>query len=183
MQDESEILDKILENECITPVYQPIVSLTDGQIYGYEALSRISSKELEMDIEQMFRTADKMNKSWELETLCRTRTLSHYVHIMNGTKLFLNVNPNIIHSKDFETGFTKRHLDEYGLDFNDIIFEITERVAVLDSNTFLNSIAYYKNQQYGIAIDDVGSGYSGLNTIANIRPNLMKDENAVVLPR
>jgi len=173
-KNESEILDKILEGECITPVYQPIVSLTDGRIYGYEALSRITKKELEMNIEQMFRTADKINKSWELETLCRTRALSHFIHNGNETKLFLNVNPNIVHSKNFEKGFTKRQLDEYGLDFNNIIFEITERVAVLDSNTFLNSIAYYKNQQYGIAIDDVGSGYSGLNTIANIRPNILK---------
>jgi EAL domain-containing protein (putative c-di-GMP-specific phosphodiesterase class I)/GGDEF domain-containing protein len=182
MQTEDDILDKILEGECITPVYQPIVSLTDGKIYGYEALSRISEKELEMDIGQIFRIADKTNKAWELEALCRTKALKNFVHIEDGKKLFLNVNPNIIHDEKFREGFTrtgkegltKTCLSEYGLDFNDIIFEITERVAIIDSEAFIGSIKHYRDQKYGIAIDDVGAGYSGLNTIANVRPNIMK---------
>jgi diguanylate cyclase (GGDEF)-like protein len=182
MQTESDILEKILEGECITPVYQPIVSLTDGQTFGYEALSRISEKELEMDIGQMFKTADKTNKAWELEALCRTSALKNYVHIKDGKKLFLNVNPNIMHDEKFREGFTKtekaeftkNRLNEYGLDFHNIIFEITERVAIMDSEAFMGSIKHYRDQNYGIAIDDVGAGYSGLNTIANVRPNIIK---------
>jgi len=182
LQTESDILDKILESECITPVYQPIVSLTDGQTFGYEALSRISDEKLEMDIGQMFKVADKMNRAWELEALCRTKALKNSVNIEEGKKLFLNVNPNIINDEKFMEGFTrkekaeftKNQLNEYGLDFRNIIFEITERVAILDSDAFMGSINHYRNQEYGIAIDDVGAGYSGLNTIANVRPNIMK---------
>jgi diguanylate cyclase (GGDEF)-like protein len=44
----------------------------------------------------------------------------------------------------------------------------------MDSEAFIGSIKHYRDQKYGIAIDDVGSGYSGLNTIANVRPNIMK---------
>ena len=182
MQTEVVILNKILEGGCITPVYQPVVSLTDGQIFGYEALSRISEKELEMDIGQMFKVADKINRAWELEALCRTKVLKNSVNIGSGKKLFLNVNPNIIHDEKFmegftrtdKAGFTKTCLDEYGIDFHNIIFEITERVAIIDSEAFMGSIKHYRDQKYGIAIDDVGAGYSGLNTIANVRPNIMK---------
>jgi diguanylate cyclase (GGDEF)-like protein len=182
MQTESDILDKIIEGECITPVYQPIVSLADGQTFGYEALSRISETELEMDIGQMFKTADRTNKAWELEALCRTKALKNSVHIKDGKKLFLNVNPNIMHDEKFregftvteKAGFTKNRLNEYGLDIDNIIFEITERVAIMDSEAFMGSIKHYRDQNYGIAIDDVGAGYSGLNTIANVRPNIMK---------
>jgi EAL domain-containing protein (putative c-di-GMP-specific phosphodiesterase class I)/GGDEF domain-containing protein len=182
MKTEGDILNKILEGEYITPVYQPIISLTDGQIFGYEALSRISDKELEMDIGQMFKVADKTNRSWELEALCRTKALKNSVAIEDGKKLFINVNPNIIHDEKFKekfpgknkAGFTKTCLEEYGLDFNNIIFEITERVAIIDSNAFMGSIKHYKDQNYQIAIDDVGAGYSGLNTIMNVRPNIMK---------
>lgn len=174
MRTEADILKKILEDECITPVYQPIVSLTDGEIFGYEALSRISKSELEMDIAQMFRLADKMDKSWELEALCRTKVLENSVNIAEGKKLFLNVNPNIMHNEQFGEGFTKSRLKEYGLDFQNVIFEITERVAVLDNKAFLGSVNHYRKQNYGIAIDDVGAGYSGLSTIADVRPNIMK---------
>ncbi len=180
MKNNSRSLEKILEGKYIKPVYQPIVSLTDGQIYGYEALSRISNNDLQMNIEQMFRMADRMNKSWELETLCRRKALENAIHIDPKKKLFLNVNSNIINDKKFKEGFTKKRLSEYGLNAKNIIFEITERVAALDRDAFLGSINHYKSQNYGIAIDDVGAGYSGLNTIADVRPNLIKlDMNLV----
>ena len=38
------ILNRILEEKNIITVYQPIISLKDGQIYGYEALTRIFDK-------------------------------------------------------------------------------------------------------------------------------------------
>jgi diguanylate cyclase (GGDEF)-like protein len=188
MQIDSDILDKILEGEYIFPVYQPIVSLTDGQTFGYEALSRISEKELEIDIGQLFKMADRTNRAWELEALCRTKALKNSVHIQNGKKIFLNVNPNIIHDEIFRdgfmkidsTGFTKTRLNEYGLDFHNIIFEITERVAINDTEAFIGSIRHYRDQNYGIAIDDVGAGYSGLNTIMNVRPNIIKLDMALI---
>ena len=174
MQENYRLLNEILEGQYIRSVYQPIVSLADGNVYGYEALSRITNDNIKMNIEQMFKTADMINKSWELETLCRAKALKSFVYKDGEKKLFINVNPNIIYDEKFSDGFTKKHLNEYELDADNIIFEITERIAVLDSNAFLGSINHYKNQNYGIAIDDVGSGYSGLNIIADVRPNIIK---------
>jgi len=174
VKDEKQMLNKIIESESITPVYQPIVSLEDGSIFGYEALSRISVKDFEIDIGRLFRLADTMNKSWELEVLCRTKALKNFTQSSLGKKLFLNVNPNVINDDKFKEGFTKTRLREYGLDFDNVIFEITERISILDNKIFLNSIDHYRKQKYRIAIDDVGAGYSGLNTITAIRPNIIK---------
>lgn len=180
IQTDSEKFEKILAGKHIKTVYQPIVSLIDGQIYGFEALSRISSEQLEMNIEEMFRMADRTGKSWELETLCRARALEKSGNIGIDKKLFLNVNSNIIYDDKFKEGFTKAYLNSYGLDTDDIIFEITERVAVLDNSAFLTSIDHYKKQNYGIAIDDVGSGYSGLTIIASVKPNIIKLDISLV---
>ncbi|MFT4007248.1 MAG: EAL domain-containing protein [Lacrimispora sp.] len=177
---DAELLDEIIEGQYIVPVYQPIVSLINGKAFGYEALSRISEKSLEMNIEQMFKTADETNRAWELETLCRTKALESAATMDREKKLFLNVNPNVIHDNGFKDGFTKSHLEKYGLDFRNVIFEITERVAIMDSNAFLGSISHYKNQNYGIAIDDVGAGYSALSVISDVKPNLMKLDMSLV---
>lgn len=174
MNDKYRLLDQIIEGHFITPVFQPIASLKDGKTYGYEALSRISNPSLSMNIEEMFQIADECNKSWALETLCRTKALEHLEYLGMDKKLFLNVNANIIYDKKFQEGFTKQKLKEDGIDSDNIIFEITERVAVTDGEAFLGSINHYKNQKYGIAIDDVGSCYSGLNIIASVKPNLIK---------
>ena len=173
-------LGKILENEYIYPVYQPIVSLSDGQIFGYEALSRISRNELDMNIETMFRVADLEGKSWELESLCRKKALKNSRHMLKTSQLFINVNPNIIHDKEFIEGFTKERLEKYGLNIENITFEITERVSVVNNELFSETIQHYKKQDYRIAIDDVGSGYSGLNTIVNIHPHYIKIDMSLI---
>jgi len=180
MKDEKQILNKIIEGGFISPVYQPVISLTEGHIFGYEAVSKITVKELKMEIGQIFRQADKLGKAWELEVICRTKALKNFTPINREKKLFLKVNPNVINDDEFKEGFTRERLSEYGLDFNNIIFEITERTAIYDKNIFFDSILHYRKQKYEIAIDDVGAGYSGLNTIAAIRPNYVKlDKNLI----
>ncbi|MDR2581407.1 MAG: GGDEF domain-containing protein [Fibromonadaceae bacterium] len=179
-QTDAEIFFGILENRQITPVYQPVVSLTDGEVFGYEALSRILVKDASLNIEQLFKISDRIDMSWELETLCRTKALESAKYMNTEKKLFLNVNPNTIHDAEFKKGFTKDRLDEYGLDISNIVFEITERVAIADPNTFLNLIEHYREQNYVIAIDDVGSGYSGLNAINSIMPDIIKLDRSLI---
>jgi len=173
-------LDAILKGGHIIPVYQPIISLRNGRIFGFESLSRIADDGLKMNIEHMFRIADKTHKAWELELLCRTKALEGSTGMDGDKKLFLNVNPNIIHDEGFKNGFTKSRLGRYGLDLQNVIFEITERASILDNDAFIKSINNYKDQNYGIAIDDVGAGYSGLNVISDVKPNIIKLDMALV---
>ncbi len=89
-------------------------------------------------------------------------------------KLFLNVNPNVIHDAAFKEEFTESRSEKCGLDFQNIAFEITENIAIMNKKAFLNSIEHYKNQNYEIAIDYTGSGHFGFNAINDIKPNIIK---------
>jgi len=171
---EFKVLKKILDGKHIRPVYQPIVSLIDGQILGYEALSRVSDEKLGLNIQQIFEIAEKTKKTWEIETLCREKSLQKATTLDQGKKLFINVDPNVIHDESFRNGFTLGCLEEHGLNPANVIFEVTERVAITDNDAFLKSIDHYKNQNFSIAIDDVGAGFSGLNIIASVKPNYIK---------
>ena len=168
------VLEKILEKRCIKPLYQPIVSLADGVIYGYEALSRIADEQLSINILRLFEIAEKMNKTWDLEKVCRDIALENFVTTNSGKKLFLNIDPNVMHDEKFREGFTRECLEKYGLNSDDVIFEITERVAVTNNDEFLAAVHHYKNQNYGIAIDDVGAGFSGLKIIVDVKPRFIK---------
>lgn len=65
-------LDDIITNNYITPVFQPIISLKDGSVYGFEALSRITMPGLfHDDVEEMFRCAERNGCIWQLEQVCR----------------------------------------------------------------------------------------------------------------
>lgn len=170
-------LDKIIDGQYLKTVFQPIVSLRDGSIFGHEALSRITCESDIANPEELFRLAGEGSRLWDLEQLCRTTALKTAYHKMNppyDKKLFLNVNPNIMHDAKFKQGFTKEYLEQYGITPESIIFEITERHAVSDMNSFQGTISHYKKQHYKIAVDDAGAGYSGLNLISDVNPHFIK---------
>ncbi|MFA5657702.1 MAG: EAL domain-containing protein, partial [Oscillospiraceae bacterium] len=174
-------IDRIISGEYIYPVFQPIVSLKDGSILGYEALSRVcpESGDACVQIDMLFNLAITCNKLWELETLCRKKTLEAAAQI-GDLKLFLNVNPNIIHDEVFKKGFTYEYLNKYGINAQNVIFEITERTAVNDLKTFKDAIGHYKGQGYQVAIDDMGAGYSGYNMIIETNPQYLKIDMNIV---
>lgn len=177
MQDDILVeLDYIIRNSEIKTVFQPIVSLRDGTILGHEALSRITSQ-CEINIENLFAIASMNNRLWELELLCRKKALEAAYIFMKPPyqkKLFINVNPNIMHDESFRKGFTKDYLREFNICPENIVFEITERNIIADISGFVNTVNHYKEQNFKIAIDDVGSGYSGLNLISHVNPNYLK---------
>lgn len=167
----------ILENKEIKTVFQPIISLRDGSILGHEALSRITCDTGIENTEMLFNLAGTFNLLWELEQLCRTKALeAAYIFMIPpySKKLFLNVNPSIIHDENFKKGFTKSFLKQYNIESQNIIFEITERNAISDIQNFIKTLEHYKDQDYKIAIDDAGAGYSGLNLVSDVNPHYLK---------
>ncbi|HEY5585726.1 MAG TPA: EAL domain-containing protein, partial [Ruminiclostridium sp.] len=170
-------ISRIIDNKQIKTVFQPIISLRDGSILGHEALSRVTGETFIENPEQLFCYAGQCNRLWDLELLCRTKSLEAAFLNSNSpytTKLFLNVNPNVMHDMKFRQGFTKEYLSQYGITPENIIFEITERNAVNDMVSFKSTVSHYKEQAYKIAIDDAGAGYSGLNLISDIKPHYIK---------
>ncbi|WMJ88131.1 GGDEF domain-containing protein [Anaerocolumna sp. MB42-C2] len=170
-------LDYIIEKKQIKSVFQPIISLKDGNILGYEALSRITCKSIISNTEEIFRLAGEHNRLWDLELLCRVKSLEAAFNQMKfpyDKKLFVNVNPRVMHDIKFRDGFTKEYLNKYNITPENIIFEITEREAINDMESFQGAVEHYKKQHYKIAIDDAGAGYSGLNLISDIHPHFLK---------
>ena len=172
-----DALNYIISEKKIRTVFQPIISLRDGQILGHEALSRITCESEIENPEMMFIVAEECNRVWDLELLCRTTALEAAYKFMippYSKKLFINVNPNVMYDYNFRKGFTKKFLEQYKILPQNVTFEITVRNVVKDIDSFKTTINHYKRQNYNIAIDDTGAGYSGLNLISEVGPNYIK---------
>ena len=76
--------------------------------------------------------------------------------------------------------FTQALLKEYGIDQKQIVIEITEEKSFADFLHFEKLVAHYANQGFKIALDDFGSGYSGLITLIASTPHYMKLDMALV---
>ncbi len=167
-------LMNILNEGNIRTVFQPIVSLKDANVLGYEALSRGPHDSVLESPARLFDVARIYDKLWEVELLCRLKALENASEEIKNSFIFLNVDPAIINDEKFKKGFTKDFLQNYNIDTHNIIFEITEKNAVNDYKSFRAIIDHYKNEGYKIAIDDTGSGYSGLLLISEIHPHFIK---------
>jgi len=129
----NESLNHIINKKQIKTVFQPIISLRDGNILGHEALSRITCESEIKNPEMLFTIAEEYNRLWELELLCRTTAMEAAYKFMvppYSKKLFINVNPNIMHYETFKKGFTKSFLMKYKILPQNVIFEITERNVI-----------------------------------------------------
>lgn len=178
--NKEEVFLKILLDGAITTVFQPIVSLKNGEVFAYEALSRISVPACEINIEELFQIAHRQDKLWELEKLSRTRALQNAANGLAGSVLFLNVDAGTIHDPEFRSGFTAQKLLQYGIRPDHVVIELTEKSAIHDLDGFVFIVRHYQSQGFEIAIDDFGSGYSGLGRVCALSPRYLKLDMSLI---
>lgn len=173
-EDNELLLESILREENIVTMFQPIISLTKGDVLGYEALSRGPAGSNLERADLLFDAARQFNLTWDLEYLCRKKAIQRAKDKIGDKLLFLNVDPQVINDARFVKGATKNYLSDNHIDASRIIFEITERTCIEDYKSFRCVVDNYIEQGYHVAVDDVGAGYSGLRMLAEINPAFMK---------
>jgi EAL domain-containing protein (putative c-di-GMP-specific phosphodiesterase class I) len=165
----------------IEPHFQPIVDLSSGGVLGYELLSR-GAGPLRSPL-ALFEHARRAGTTWELERACRMAALQAIAALPATTRarhlFFLNVSPDVLENPRFVAGFTLAMLEEYGVSQARIVIEVTERVSITDYARFEATIRHYAGQGFRIALDDFGSGHSGLVTLISSRPHFLKLDMAV----
>lgn len=183
MPDERKVreqLCKIIDEKRIIPVYQPIVSLKDGKILGYEALSRIDMEDCLFNTEEMFEYAEVFHCSWNLEYLCRKKAIKGVKNEICDKKLFINVDPYVLNDERFKRGMTKEYLERYDISTQNIVFEISERTNIDEVEAFQRTINHYERQNYHIAIDDFCKGYAGFNRVYFLQPEYVKIDMSII---
>ena len=55
-----------------------------------------------------------------------------------------------------------------------VVIEITERTAIKDYPKFRDRLKAFRERGFRFAVDDAGSGYAGLGSIANLEPDFIK---------
>jgi EAL domain-containing protein (putative c-di-GMP-specific phosphodiesterase class I) len=161
-------LRETLRTRAVYVDYHPIVNAADGAVFGYEALARGSMRSLRRP-EMMFEVAAQAGLIWELSRLCRDRAVEGIEQLLKpGEALFINVDPHDFSDPEFgesALGITDAH---------HIVIEITERTAIKDYPKFREGLRAFRDRGFRFAVDDAGSGYAGLGSIANLEPDFIK---------
>jgi EAL domain-containing protein (putative c-di-GMP-specific phosphodiesterase class I)/GGDEF domain-containing protein len=146
--------------------YHPIVVTETREIFGYEALARGVLRSLRSP-EVMFDVAAEADLIWELSRLCRSRAIEGIeTRLQPNELLFLNVDPHDFSDPAFNENEVK-HPER-------VVIEITERTAIKDYPKFRERLKIFRERGFRFAVDDAGSGYAGLGSIANLEPDFIK---------
>jgi EAL domain-containing protein (putative c-di-GMP-specific phosphodiesterase class I) len=149
-------------------VYQPITSWSKKNVFGYEALVRSSETELPHP-GALFDAAEELDRLFDLGRQIRIKCVEPLALAEPDASLFVN-----LHTEDLldETLFDpERAITRVA---KRVILEITERARLEKIGNVQHRIARLRELGFRIAIDDIGAGYSGLNSFAMIQPDIVK---------
>lgn len=169
-----QALQEILEKQLLTPLFQPVVSLRENAVHGYEALIRGPSDSPLHSPLTLFDAATRNGQLAELELLCRQISLEEYLRLGLAGKLFLNISPAYLMQPGFRHGQTLAHMRALGIPADRVVMELTEHSPTHDYGLLRAAAAHYKDMGFEIAIDDLGAGYAGLRLWHELRPNYVK---------
>lgn len=167
-------LKNIINNQQLTPVYQPIVQLSEENIFAHEALIRGPVNSDFHLPKALFKHAADNDLLAPLELTCREISCRHFAAADNGGKLFLNVSPMSLLEPGYINGTTNRILEQLHIDPRRVVIEISEQYPLDDYQLIRNATDHYRNMGFEIAIDDLGAGYAGLRSWSEIRPEYVK---------
>ncbi|HET8648256.1 MAG TPA: EAL domain-containing protein [Vicinamibacteria bacterium] len=170
-------LDEIIGRGGVVTLYQPILELDTMRALGHEVFTRGPAGGPFEDAERLFALAERTGRLLELEKLCRTRALSSArLHLDRGRKLFLNTSARaLVDPEVWGKGFV-RQVDEQGFPHEDVVLEVSEKLAGEERVAYRSMLHQLKREGFGIAIEDMGSGYSTLQSLVELEPDYLKFE-------
>ena len=162
-------LRRVLMDRRFFPVYQPIVSLEDGQIVGHEALTRFVDGTTPA---VRFARASAVGLGHDFELAAIEAAIA--AAPLNGADVFLavNVSPSLVVTAGKRL---KRVLTRYR---GRIVLELTEHVPIPNYDEFRWAVGRVGNVE--VAVDDAGAGYATLRHILEVGPAWVKLDMTLV---
>jgi len=173
---QSEWLVEMLAKERFTTHFQPIVSIQDtSQIYGYESLLRGMDEEGNLvPPESIFELASEAGLLPQLDRVARLNTIEEFSHHQVSGCIFINFAPTALYDPVYCLRSTVEAIDRAGIHHQRVVFEVVESDNPQDLAHLKAVLQYYRDSGFLVALDDLGSGYSSLNLLHQLRPDFIK---------
>ncbi|MCI0583563.1 MAG: bifunctional diguanylate cyclase/phosphodiesterase [Chloroflexi bacterium] len=164
----------------LLPVYQPIFSLTTGEVIGHEALVRPAPDSGFVNAEALFAAAEATGRTVELDTACIEVVAAAAGVLPPNRYLAVNLSPRTLETDEFSAARLAAIFTGHGIDPSNLVLELTEREAVEDIDRLRLNLEACRSVGMRIAADDVGAGNAGLRLLSEIKFDLVKVDLSLV---
>lgn len=162
---------RIVETRSIEIYLQPIVSLSQETIVGYEALSRGPANSPIHQAADLFGTASHFGLTEGLEMACISKALDWATRLPDSYWIFMNIGPDLIARPSFYDFIAQQHLKAL---LPRMVFEITEHLPIPAAKRLQRAVQVLKELGIRLALDDAGCGFADLDTVQILRPEIVK---------
>jgi EAL domain-containing protein (putative c-di-GMP-specific phosphodiesterase class I) len=161
-----------------TMAFQPIVDVSAGAIWGYEALVRGVAGE---GAQQVLGQVTEQNR-YAFDQACRVKAIELAgSHIGNqDTRLSINFMPNAVYEPAACIRATLAAAARMQFDTRRLMFEFTENERISDVAHVQHIVSEYRRMGFTTALDDFGAGYAGLSLLARFQTDLIKIDMELV---
>ena len=159
-----------------TMAFQPIVDLELGRIASHEALVRGTAGE---GADYIFSKLNAENL-YAFDQACRVRAIELAAKLGLEGNLSINFLPSAVYNPVSCIRKTIEAAERTGFALDRLTFEIVEHDGVTELEHLRQIIVSYRHHGFRLALDDYGTGYSGLLRLTELRPDIVKLDRVLV---
>jgi len=157
----------------LTAVFQPMLAISDGTIFGFEGLIRGVHPDWR-DPLALFSAAAAAGLSERLDQNAITTVVSAFIELGLPGKLFLNVLPSTLIRSDRVDFSLSAFLINSDIQPERIVIEIGESQPIDNLVELKRNLKVLRSLGFQIAIDDLGQAYASLRVWLELRPDFVK---------
>jgi EAL domain-containing protein (putative c-di-GMP-specific phosphodiesterase class I) len=171
---------RLIEEQGASTVFQPIWDLDEGRLVGHEALTRPDESYGLAGPAEAFDIAEQLGRVRDLDMMCARRALAAARALASDAPLFLNLAPHTLDLDGAEDAdWLKLAVEDAGLSVDRVVVEVTERFAGRTASV-IKGLERLRNHGFKLALDDVGTGNSGLEMLRKVGADYVKIDSSIV---
>jgi diguanylate cyclase (GGDEF)-like protein len=178
--DKKAAVRALIDEGKLTTVFQPIWDFEQGVLLGVEALMRPDPCYGVSGPIESFDLADQVGRVHELDMLCVSSALANAPQLPPGALLFLNLCPQTLDLDADGNDWLRETVERAGLLRERVVVEVTERFGARTTSV-IKCLERLREDGFKIALDDVGTGNSGLELLRRVNAEYVKLDRSVVM--
>jgi diguanylate cyclase (GGDEF)-like protein len=177
--EKKQAVRRLIDEGRLTTVFQPIWNFDAQTLLGVEALTRPDPSYGLSGPAEAFDIAEQIGRVHQLDVLCARRALQAAPQLAPGVLLFLNLSPLTLDLDAEGNDWLRLAVEQAGLSPQGVVIEVTERFGGRTASV-VKCLRRLRKQGFQIAVDDVGTGNSGLEMLRKLDAEFVKLDCSIV---
>ncbi len=178
--EQKEAVRALLRDGRLQTVFQPIWDFTAERLLGVEALMRPDPAGGLGSAAEAFDVAEQLGRVHELDVLCVQSALRAVGELADGVLLFINLSPQTLDLDAARGDWVRAEVEAAGLAPERVVIEVTERFGGRTA-AVAKCMSRLREQGFKTALDNVGTGNSGLEMLRRLDADFVKLDPSIVL--